>query len=101
MGPVLVGDRLTVAIGGPEVDLGDPLDAEAGGQIDQQTQIDGMAAMERHRFQQRAATAELTGQRLDQQVELGEQCRDQRPGHQLGDPPAALPVLSAVAGRSP
>ena len=62
--------------------------AVARGHVDEQGEVDAVALDERQLLEHLAAAGVLTGQRLHDGREVGEQERDQRPGHQLGDPPA-------------
>ena len=73
----------------------------AGGDVDEQAQVDAVAGRERQPLEHRAPTGVLARQRLDDAAEVGEQEREQRPGHELGDPSAADAVASRGARRSP
>ena len=87
-GPELV-ERAVAVLAHVEVDLRDGVDAEVGDEVDEQADLDAPALDERHRLEQRAPAGVLTGERLHEPREVREQRRDDRPGHELGDPPAA------------
>ena len=76
-----------------EVGLGDGADAEAGGHVDQQAQVDAVALDERHLLQHLPAGGELPAQGLADVGQLGEEQADHGPGHQLGHPPTARRAL--------
>ena len=64
------------------------------GHVDEQGEVDAVPLDERQLLEHLAAARALTGQRLQHGREVGEQDRDQRPGHELGDPaPLARPSV--------
>ena len=86
-GPELL-ERTVAVLAHVEVDLRDRVDAEVGDEVDEQPDLDAPALDERHRLEQRAPARVLAGERLHEPGEVREQRGEQRPGHELGDPPA-------------
>ena len=63
---------------------------KTGGHVDQQGQLDGVAVGQPALLQHRPGRGRLAGQRLLDGGQVGEEQIDDRLGHQLGDPPAAV-----------
>ena len=73
-----------------EVDLRDGLGAGEVGDVDQQAEVDAVPLHERQPLQQGPAPGVLARQRLHDRRQVGEQRRDGRTGHELGDATTAM-----------
>jgi len=80
-----------------QVDLGHGVQPEAGGHIDQQSEVDAVALHEGELFERFSSAGVLARQRLDDGGQVGEQQRDDGPGHELSHPSAPV---AAGPGRS-
>ena len=82
----------------PEVDLGQAVRPEALRHVDQQSELDAVAAGEAELLEDPAVRRRLAGQRLAHPGELGEEQLEHGPGHELGDPAAAGGLAVQRAG---
>ena len=80
---------------GAEVDLCDRIDTTPTREVDEQRHLRSPAFDERQLFDDAASDGVLTGQRLVQTGQFGEEQRDERAGHQFGRPSAAAVVGGA------
>ncbi len=81
-----------------EVDLGQAVHAEVLGQVDEQPELDAVAAGEAELLEDPAVGRRLAGQRLAHPRELGEEELEHGAGHELGDPPATRRIPVERAG---
>ena len=69
-----------------EVDLDDGVAAVAPVQVDEQPDLDAVPVGQDEAVEGGASQGALTGQRLGQGGEVGEEAAEERPSQQLGDP---------------
>ncbi len=85
-----------------QVHLCDRVQTEQVVGVDQDSDLDAVAGRERHRGQQFPGPGIFTAQRLQHVAEFRSQRRQQRPGHQFGDPAPSVGILAiADFQRSP
>jgi hypothetical protein len=70
-------------------DLRHCVESVGGDEVDQQADLDAVALHERDRLEQRPPSRVLAREGLHEPAEVREQRREQRPRHQLRDPPPA------------
>ena len=84
-----------------QVDLGQAVGSELLGHVDQQAELDPVAAGEAELLEDPAVRRRLAGQGLAHPGELREEQLEHGSGHQLGDPPAAGGVAVQRPGVEP
>src|ERR1700722_2556422 len=100
--PGQAGQRLVPVLPGAEIDLGQAGQADLLVHVDQHADLDPVAGEERHVGEQLPTGRELARQRLHEARELRVEEVEERLGHQLGDPAAAVgDGLLALLERTP